>query len=172
MCTVGNAIGMGIQSAGNIANSISGWQQADAYLKYVKNQSNATLENYRYQTKALKNRYYEEVEATNQQQQQVYLQNLKSKAAASASAASNGTSGNSLDNLFMGYDRATAISNYITERELRNKGLQFSDNMDSLRYNAMNSILGLPSYTNTGVSNLLTGTAGLFSAISKQKGSY
>lgn len=166
MCsTIGLGIaGLATQALGTASSVYGSVQSAKAYTNYVQNQTEATLDNYRYQSKALNNAYSEETEQANQQNHQAYLSNLQSKAAAQASAASSGVEGSSLDSLFAGYDRASAISNYLTERNLRNKGLQYNDNLDSLRTSALSSLYGLSGYTNTMASTLLSGVGSLLSS--------
>lgn len=155
----GQAVGLGTQTWGTV-------QEAKAFNKYSQIQINNTLENHRYQLKALKNRYAEDVEATNQQRQAVYLQNLQNKATALTSAAGNGVAGSSIDSLFLGYDRATAVDNYLTDRELRLKGLQLEDDADALRANALSSIYSLQTPTNKTASTLLSGIGGMISQYS------
>ena len=169
MCNINafQAAGLGLSAAGVIGNTVSSVQEARAYSKYSQAQTNSTLENYRYQTRALKNRYSEEVEAINQNRQSVYLENLQQRATAITRAASSGVEGNSLDSLFLGYERATAVNNYLTDRELRLKGLQLNDDADALRVNALNSVNSQSQYTNKTASTLLSGMGGLLSQYSE-----
>lgn len=162
--------GAAMQAGSAIADFIGSIQQANAYERYQKEQINATLENNRYQLRALKNRYSEEVEALNQQQQQVYLQNLQARARAVTSAAGNGVEGGSLDALFLGYERATAVSKYMTDRELRLKGLQLQDNADALRVQASNAINSLAMNTDSAASTLLSGIGTVLTSYSELKG--
>ncbi|MCD7779670.1 MAG: hypothetical protein LUH05_03235 [Candidatus Gastranaerophilales bacterium] len=159
-----NVASVATQALGTAASAYGSMQSAKSYRTYVQNQVNSTLDNYRYQSRALNNAYSEEMEQANQENHQAYLANLQSKAAAQASAASSGVEGSSLDSLFAGYDRASAISNYLTERNLRNKGLQYNDNLDSLRTSALSSLYGLSGYTNTTASTLLSGVGSLLSS--------
>ena len=91
------------------------------------------------------------------------MQNLQSKATAMTSAAGNGVEGTSLDSLFMGYDRATAINNYMSDRELRLKGLQLDDNVDALRMQAISSLYDITYQPDKTASTLLSGMGDLIS---------
>lgn len=160
-------IGIGGQALGTVANVWSSVQSTKAYSNYVEEQTEATLANYDYQTRALKNRYQEEIESLAQGKTNTYLENLKAQATALTSAAGNGVEGSSIDSLLMGYDRATAINNYITDKELRLKGLQLGDDAEALRVQAFNSINNIPKQTNKTASTLLTGLGSLISSYSE-----
>lgn len=158
--------GLGLQTAGVIANAFSSMQEAKAMSEYSIKQTEATLANYTYQTQALKNRYSEELESLAQGKQNTYLENLKAHATALTSAAGNGIEGSSIDSLLIGYERATAINNYLTDKEMRLKGLQVSDDADALRIQAINSLNNQQQYTNKTASTLLTGLGSLVSSYS------
>lgn len=162
-----SAAGLGMQAGASLGDFLGSIYQAKANKRYQVKQINSTLENNRYQLRALKNKYNEEVEATNQQQQQVYLQNLQARARAITSAAGSGVQGNSLDSLFLGYERATAVSKYMTDRELRLKGLQLQDDADALRIQAVNAIHGLTPNVNTSASTLLSGMGNILTSYSQ-----
>lgn len=162
-------IGLYAQAAGLFSGLFAERKQRKAYEEYQKLQAQATLTNYLYQTKALNNRYAEEKEASAVQQQQIYLQNLQAKATAQASAASAGVEGISIENLFKGYDRATAMSKYTAEKNLRMRGLQYDDEMDSLRINAINSINLQQPYTSNFGATLLGGLGQIMSNYSAYK---
>lgn len=170
MCNTGvnwtQSLGLGLQSVGVIGDTISTIQTAKAYNKYSELQINSTLDNYNSQLRSLKNRYNEEVESSNQERQAVYIQNLQNKATAITSAASSGVEGNSLDSLFLGYERATAVNNYITDKELRLKGLQLNDDADALRANALSSINKIQLPTNKTASTLISGIGNMVSQYS------
>lgn len=164
MCNVGTTalnltqgLGLGLQGLGVITNTFSSVQESKASSKYAQAQISSTMENHREQLRALKTKYNQEVEAVNQERQNVYLQNLQSRATAVTSAAGNGVEGNSLDSLFLGYERATAVNNYLTDRELRYKGMQLEDTADSLRASALSSINGITIPANKTASTLLSG---------------
>lgn len=168
MCNVG-AIGLGIQGAGVIGNYMAARQEKSAYSRYYSLQSQATLDNYIQQQRAIKNRYIEEEQATTAHKQEIYIENLQAKATAQASAATSGIEGISIENLFRGYDRATALSNYTAAKNLQMKGLQYNDELDSLRVQAINSINLQTQYTGASpMSTLLGGLGGLLSTYSRE----
>lgn len=175
MCNAGTGLNMiqslvlGLQGTGIVTNAIAANQEAKAYNKYTQAQITSTMENQRYQLRTLKNKYNQETEVINQERQNVYLQNLQSRATAVTSAADNGVEGSSLDSLFLGYERATAVNNYLSDRELRNKGMQLEDDADSLRASALSSINSLQISTNKTASTLLSG---LGTTVSKYSESY
>ncbi len=167
MCGVGTAIsgiGLGLQGAGIIGKFLSDKQTASAYSEYQALQTQSTLTNYLQQTRAINTRYSQEQEASGLEAQQLYLQNLKAKATAQASAATSGIEGSTIENLFRGYDRATAISNYVSARNLHMQGLQYNEELESLRTQAISSINMQQRYTSTGASTLLSGIGGLMSS--------
>lgn len=166
MCNY-NAIGLGMQFGGMIGNIIGSVQEAKAYSNYSIASTNAAIANYTQQANAVNTRYMQEVEAAHQEQKQIYLQNLKAKSTAQASAASRGVEGTSIDALFAGYERETAISNYLTERDLRNMGLQYDDQLEGLRTGAINSINLQTKYSNRTGSTILSGLGGLLQNASK-----
>ena len=158
--------GLGLMSSAvsMIGTGISSVQSANAYRSYVNNQTAATMSNYEYQTRALNNQYSQEVEQLAQEKQSTYVQNLQAKATAAASAASSGVEGSSIDSLLTGYDRATAVNNYMIDRQLRMKELQYSDKSDALRMSALSSIYGQTSYTNSAWGSTLSSASSLLSS--------
>lgn len=158
--------GLAAQTAGVLANTWSSVQEAKAMSEYSIKSTEATLANYTYQTRALKNQYNEEIEALAQGQQNTYLENLKAYATALTSAAGNGVEGTSIDDLLTGYERATAIDKYLTDKEMRLKGLQLNDDADVLRINAINSLNNQQQYANKTGSTLLTGLGNLVATYS------
>lgn len=165
MCEVG-AIGLGLQTAGTIGSFISDKQTASAYADYQALSAQSTVNNYIQQTKSINNRYAEEKESSALQTQQIYIQNLQAKATAQASAAGAGVQGSTIDTLFSGYDRATAVSNYVAAKNLQLKGLQYSDELEGLRTKAISAINMQQQYTSTGASTLLSGMGGLLTSFS------
>lgn len=164
MCDVG-AIGLGIQGAGLVSNLISSKKEQAAYSNYQAQSTQATLTNYIQQVKAINNRYAEEQEASALEKQQISIENMQAKATAQASAASGGVEGSTIENLFRGYDRATAINNYISARNLQVKGLQYTDELESMRYKAISAINIQQQYTGASTaSTLLSGVGGLFTS--------
>lgn len=156
------AVGLGIMAAGAVAKGIGARKTAKAQAKASIASTNYTMANFANQANLNNTKYAQEVESANQQQQQVYLENLKQKATAQTSAAGNGVAGVSIDSLFKGYDRTTALSNFIGERNIRNMGLQYDANYEALRTNAMNSLYGVstPTGESTG-ANLMTNIGGI-----------
>ncbi len=167
MCDVGTAIsgiGLGLQGASVIGNYISDRQASSAYSDYQALQTQSTLNNYIQQTKAINTRYAQEQEATGLEVQQIYLKNLQAKATAQASAASSGVEGSTIENLFRGYDRASAVSNYVAAKNLQMKGMQYNEELESLRASAISSINLQQPYYSTGASTLLSGLGGMMSS--------
>lgn len=165
MCDVAS-LGLGIQGVGVVGNYIAERQTEAVYSKYQAQQTQATLQNYIQQTRAINNRYAEEQEATSGQKQQIYIQNLQSKATAQASAASAGVEGSTINTLFQGYDRATSVSNYTAARNLQMKGFQYSDELEGLKAQAISAINLQQPYTGNPASTLLGGLGGLLSSYS------
>ena len=166
MCNIG-AIGLGISAGGLISNYISSKQEVNAYSEYQTLQTQATLRNYIQQTQSMNTRYAQEQEATANQKQSIYLENLQRQASAEASAATSGVSGLSLDTLFQGYNRATAVSNYTAARNLQMKGLQYSNELEGLRTQAISAINLQQQYVSNSSSSLIGGFGGLLSDYAK-----
>lgn len=161
MCNIG-AVGLGIQGAGMVANYSADEKAKSAYESYQAATTAAALANYSQQSNALNNRYSEEQEATAVQQQQIMLANMRAKATAQASAAGSGVEGSTIDELFNGYDRATAVNDFTSARNLSMKKLQYNDELEGLRVNALSTINLEQYYPATGVSKLLSGAGGIF----------
>lgn len=168
MCDIAAAgIGLGLQGVSTIFSAFGARQQEKAYANAQIASINSALSNFRTNVNLNNTRFSQEQESAQEQGQAIYLENLKQKATAQASAAGSGVAGTSIDNLFRGYDRTTALSNFISERNLRNMGLQYDENYEGLRTNALNSIYGIPQYTGasagstllSGFGNILTSTA-------------
>lgn len=169
MCDI-SAIGLGIGAIGAISNTMAARQQAQSYATYQGLQSQAALNNYIQQSKQLNLRYAQEQEANAEEKQQIQIENMKAKATAQASAASSGIEGLSIDNLFAGYDRATAVSNYTHARNLEMLGLEYSNQLDSYRNQALSTIYSMQGYTGASAgSTLLSGIGGLMTAYSSNK---
>ena len=124
-------IAAGLSLLSSIGGASSAKKQEKAYEDYKKKVKQAAWENYRYQTRAIKNRYNEEAEASAYQLQEIKNKNLQAKATAQASAAGSGVTGSTIDNLFNDYERADATSNFIASRNLYLKKLQSYDEMDA-----------------------------------------
>jgi len=161
-------IAAGLMLASAVGNSLSAKKQEKAYAQYQAQQQAAAWENYRYTTRAITNRYAEEVESAKYQQQQLVIDNLKAQATAKASAASSGISGSTIDNLFNDYDRASAFSNFIASRNLYLKKLQSYDEMDAAFIQAKNVVNTQQQYTGADSSSILL--SGIGSAMSAWAG--
>ena len=166
MCNIG-AIGLGLQGIGMIGNAYAQKQQTQAYSSYQQLQTQAALNNYIQQSKQLNLRYTQEQEADAEEREQIRIENMKAKATAQASAASSGIEGLTIDNLFAGYERATAVSNYTHARNLQMLGLEYNNQLDAYRVQAINSINTMQQYSGASTaSTLLSGVGGLFSSYS------
>lgn len=169
MCNIG-AIGLGLQGIGMIGNTYAQSQQAQAYSSYQQLQTQAALNNYIQQSKQLNLRYTQEQEADAEEREQIRIENMKAKATAQASAASSGVEGITIDNLFAGYERATAVSNYTHARNLQMLGLEYNNQLDAYRVQAINAINTQQQYTGVSTaSTLLSGVGGLFSSYASNK---
>ena len=164
MCNIA-AIGLGLQAVGTIGSVYANNQQQKAYSNYQTVQTQAALNNYIQQSKQLNLRYSQEQEANAEEREQIRIENLKAKATAQASAATSGIEGLTIDNLFAGYERATAVSNYTHAKNLEMLGLEYNNQLDAYRVQALNSINTMQQYTGAGTaSTLLSGVGGLFSS--------
>lgn len=169
MCNI-SAIGLGIGAIGTITNTIAANQQAKSYASYQSLTSQASLNNYIQQSKQLNLRFAQEQEANSEEKQQIQIENMKAKATAQASAASSGIEGLSIDNLFAGYDRATAVSNYTHARNLQMLGLEYNNQLDTYRNQALSSIYSMQPYTGASAgSTLLSGIGGLMTTYANNK---
>lgn len=169
MCNIG-AIGLGLQGIGMIGNAYAQKQQTQAYSSYQQLQTQAALNNYIQQSKQLNLRYTQEQEADAEEREQIRIENMKTKATAQASAASSGVEGITIDNLFAGYERATAVSNYTHARNLQMLGLEYNNQLDAYRVQAINAINTQQQYTGASTaSTLLSGVGGLFSSYASNK---
>lgn len=169
MCNI-SAIGLAIGAAGTISNTIAAKQQADAYGTYQSSQTQSALNNYIQQSKQLNTRSAQEQEASSEERYQIQIENMKAKATAEASAASSGIEGITIDNLFAGYDRATAVSNYTHARNLEMLGLEFNNQLDAYRNQALSIIYSMQSYSGATVgSTLLSGIGGLMTTYSNKQ---
>lgn len=169
MCDI-SAIGLAIGAAGTVANTISAGQQAKAYSNYQTLTSQAALNNYIQQSKQINFRYAQEQEADAEERQQIRIENMKAKATAQASAATSGIEGLSIDNLFAGYDRATAVSDYTHARNLQMLGLEYNNHLDTYRNQALSSIYSMQPYSGASAgSTLLSGIGGLMTTYANNK---
>lgn len=169
MCDI-SAIGLGIGAIGTLANTFAAKQQSSAYANYQTLQTQAALNNYIQQSKQINLRYTQEQEANAEERQQIQIENMKAKATAQASAATSGIEGLSIDNLFAGYDRATAVSDYTHARNLQMLGLEYNNQLDTYRNQALSSIYSMQPYTGASAgSTLLSGIGGLMTTCANNK---
>jgi hypothetical protein len=85
---------------------------------------------------------------------------MQAKATAQASAAGNGITGSTIENLFHDYDRAEAANEYVASRNLHLKGLQAEDEKEAAYIQAMNTINLQQQYTGGNMWASLLGGAG------------
>lgn len=72
--------------------------------------------------------------------QQAALSNKQAQATAEASALENGVSGNSIDSLSRGYERTTAINEFVSGENIHMKDAQKVQNLKELRTKALSYI--------------------------------
>lgn len=163
------AAGLGLQALGAINSFTANKQAVSDNAQYRALQTQSTLSNYIQSLNAIQSRYAQEQEASVIQKQQMAIQNMRAKATAQASAAGAGVEGSTIDNLFQGYDRATAINNYIASKDLHYKSLQTYQEMLGFRASALSSIYNQTQYADTGVGTVLSGVGGLLSGYADMK---
>jgi len=169
MCDI-SALGLAIGAAGMFTNTIGASQQAKAYANYQSLNAQAALSNYIQQTKQVNLRYTQEQEASAADAEKIRIENMKAKATAQASAASSGIDGITIDNLFAGYERANAVSDYTHARNLEILGLEYTNQMDTYRNQALSSIYSMQPYTGASAgSTLLSGVGGLMTTYANNK---
>lgn len=169
MCNIA-AIGLGLQGLGILGNAFSANQQQKAYAQYQSLQTQAALNNYIQQSKQINLRYAQEQEADAEQRQQIQIDNMRSKATAEASAATSGIEGITIDNLFAGYDRATAVSNYTHAKNMSMLGLEYNNQLDAYRTQALSTIYSMQPYTGASAgTTLLSGIGGMMSGYADMK---
>lgn len=164
-----SGIGLGLTAASTLGNYYASKQETANYEEYQKAQTQATLHNYIVNARSLNNRLAQEQEAANQKTQDTYIKNLQAKATAQASAAASGVEGSTIDNLFAGYDRANAITSYTAARNLHLKRLQYQDDLEGLRANAISSINMQQQYVDKSASVMWGGLGNLMSDYSKNR---
>lgn len=161
MCNLNN-LSLGISGANMLRNTFEGYAQNKANYEYQKARNSLIIANYERQARDANNSYAEAQRVNSIKKQQNYLQNLQAKSTLLAGKASSGVNGTSLDNLYRGYDRATAVNNYLYAKDLYNKGLSNNDRLSTLRASAVNSLTDLSKYRYSGASALLNGASDLF----------
>jgi len=169
MCNIA-AVGLGLSALGTVSSTISAAQQQQAYSNYQALNAQSALNNYLQQTKQINLRYTQEQEASAEEAQQIHIENMKAKAQAQASAATSGIEGISIDNLFAGYNRASAVSDYTHARNLEMLGLEYNNQIDTYRIQALSSIYSIQPYSGaTAGSTLLSGIGGMFETYANHK---
>ena len=142
MCNV-QTIGLGIQGAYSMNKTITAMLEDKQYNDYQEYKNQAVWDDYIRESRALNNSYSQEQLSNAVQRQQSYLQNIQQRATAQAHGSSAGLTGYSIDNLYRGYDRAAAYNNYLSQRNLQMKGLQYNDRLlNNLQYPTLNSLYG------------------------------
>lgn len=164
-----NSLWLGLQAGGILSKYLNSRRQDENYEQYRNLQTASILNNYEKQVAAIQEKYSQEAEALGWRNQQMMIENLKAKATAKTSAASSGIQGNSINKLFDGYDRATAVNNYITQRNLSMSANQYNANLESIRNQALSAINGETQYTSTGLAELIGGFGGLLSNYSNSE---
>ena len=165
MCNI-NTMGLGLRAVSNMsdANQYNAMQ-----LEYQAAKNKAILENLAQKTKDLNNSYASDYEANVLKRQQDYIKNLQAKASVQASMASKGLAGNSINNMYLGYERANAVNNYLYARDLQLNGLQYGDKLSALRTSAVKSLDTEYPYRKSTTSSIFGGTSGLFSVFRRSQ---
>lgn len=101
-----NSAWLGLQAGGILSKYLTNREQEKNYNIYKNLQTSSILHNYQTQVAAIQERYAQEQETASWRNQQMMIENLKAKATAKVSAAEAGVTGNSIEKLFDGYDRA------------------------------------------------------------------
>lgn len=153
----------GMQTGAVISNYLTQKEQDRYYKNYQALQTASIINNYNNQVSALQDRFSEEAFQTGWQKQQTMIANMKARATAQASAASSGVEGQSINKLFDGYDRATAINDYISDRNLQMKGRQYNRELEGARAKALSALNGESKYASTAAAELIGGIGGLLS---------
>lgn len=158
-------MGIGFSLGSALGNFFTTRQAERDFYRVQEANRKAAIQNYLQQTRAINNRYSEEMEASARTAQETQIKNMQAKATAQASSASSGVSGNSLVDLYRDYDRATAVSKYVAARNLHLKGLQLGEEVQALRAKAINEInANSMSYSQNAWGNLLSGLGGTLQA--------
>ena len=156
MCNI-NTVGLGLTTASIASNIADNFAADDMRLAYQNARNRAILSNYTQQTKELNNSYSADYTANALQRQQDYIKNLQAKSAIQASVASKGLNGNSVDNLYRGYERAALMNNYLSNREIQAKRQLYNDRLENYKNSALNSINTQYTYKSNKPSTLLSG---------------
>lgn len=161
MCNI-NTVGLGLQAASNLSKVNNAYQHNAMQLEYQSAKNKAILENLAQKTKDLNNSYASDYEANVLKRQENYIKNLQAKASVQARMASKGLDGNSINNMYLGYERANAVNNYLFARDLQLSGLQYGDKLSALRASAVQNLNTEYPYRYSTTSSILSGSNGLF----------
>lgn len=144
-------------------------KQEEYYNWYKKENEKAVKEDLRNNIALTNLQYQQEIEASSLESQQAWLENEQAQATAEASALENGLGGNSLASLMQGYERASAVNDYVAAKNLEMKGMQVKQNIKSLEAKAQSAInLGVPYSASSMNGFSMTGSVlgGIGSALS------
>jgi len=136
---------VGGQALSFTASAKKARQQEEAYKKYKRENTKAVTEDLYNQIALAKLRYGQQEQAQAFQDQQLYLQILEAERTAENSASESGVSGNSIDSLLRGYERTSAINDFVSARNLKMQGYQLSQELKAMKAKAQSAInLGQP----------------------------
>ncbi len=164
-----NSIWLGLQAGGILNRYLTNKKQENNYNLYKNLQTASILNNYQTQVSAIQERYAQDAESATWRNQMMMIENLKAKATAKTSAATSGIQGNSINKLFDGYDRAIAIDNYITQRNLSMSEKQYNANIESMRNQALSALNGEAQFTSTAAAELIGGIGSLLTNYSNNE---
>lgn len=164
-----NGAWLGLQAGGILSKYLTNREQENNYNNYKTLQTASILNNYQTQIAAIQERYSQEQEAASWRNQQMMIENLKAKATAKVSAAEAGVTGNSIEKLFSGYDRANAVNKYIMESNLAMSGQQYNKQLESVRNQALSAINNEAQFTSTAAAELVGGLGSLLSNYSNSE---
>lgn len=139
MCNM-NTVGLGLFRGNELSKQNEKLLKEQMQIEYQTRRNKAILDNLIQNSKELNNSYAMDYEENAAKRQEDYINNLQAKSTAQALMASKGLVGNSVENLYRGYDRALAVNNYLSARNLQTRGLYYNDKLNSLRKSAIDSI--------------------------------
>ena len=154
---------------GGIGSAKANKKQKEYYNWYKKENEKNVKEDLRNNIALLNLQYQQQAEASSLESQMAWIENEQAQATAEASALENGLGGNSLSSLMQGYERASAINDYTSAKNLEMKGMQTQQEIKSLKAKAQSAInLGVPYNLSGGTGFSMTGTtlAGIGTALS------
>lgn len=154
---------------GGIGSAKAAKKQKEYYNWYKKENEKNVKEDLRNNIALLNLQYQQQAEASSLESQMAWIESEQAQATAEASALENGLGGNSLHSLMQGYERASAINDYTSAKNLEMKGMQTKQEIKSLKAKAQSAInLGVPYNLSGGTGFSMTGTtlAGIGAALS------